>query len=66
MKWVADNAELGSRRFEIKHDPLVGYYLYIFENEKCVRDHLEDTLNMAIATAREDYNVSEEAWEKTE
>lgn len=61
MKWIADCGPK-SRRFEIVHDPAVGYYLYVFENEKCVRDHLQDTLDTAIDNALEDYQLPRSAW----
>ena len=48
MKWLANTEALKPRKFEIKQDPLVGFYLYIFENEKCIRDHLENTQEIAM------------------
>jgi hypothetical protein len=66
MKWRADSDSLKPRHYEIKHDPLVGYYLYVFEAEKCVRDHLQDTLAVAMESAFEDYDVPKSAWRKQE
>lgn len=66
MKWIAQPDSLKPRRFEIKHDPLAGCYLYVFENEKCIRDHLQDTLEFAIESAFDDYDVPKDAWKKVE
>lgn len=66
MKWRADSELLKPRHYEIKHDPLVGYYLYVFEGGKCVRDHLQDTFEIAIESAFEDYDVPRHAWRKVE
>lgn len=66
MKWGADSESLKTRHYEIKHDPLVGYYLYAFEGDRCVRDHLQDTLEIAIESAFEDFEVPKDAWRKVE
>ncbi|NGX46997.1 MAG: hypothetical protein K1000chlam3_00366 [Chlamydiae bacterium] len=66
MKWLANSVSLKPRCYEIKHDPSVGFYLYVFENDKCIRDHLQDTLEMAMECALEDYGVPKNAWEKIE
>lgn len=66
MKWCADCESLKPRYYEIKHDPLVGFYLYVFEGGECVRDHLQDTLEVAIESALEDYDVPKDAWRKVE
>ena len=66
MKWLANTEALKPRKFEIKQDPLVGFYLYIFENEKCIRDHLENTQEIAMDVAFEDYNVPKDAWKAIE
>ena len=63
MKWQA-TLENQLRCFEIKEDPLVGFYLYVFENGKCTNDHLQDTFEMAIESAWEDYNVPKNAWKR--
>lgn len=60
MKW---HAYYNSRYFEIHHDPLVGFYLYVFERKKCVRDYLQDTLELAMNHAWEEYGVRKEIWE---
>jgi hypothetical protein len=66
MKWRANPKALEPRSFEIKHDPLVGFYLYVFESGKCIRDHLQDTFEIAVESAMEDYDVPEDAWRKVE
>jgi hypothetical protein len=66
MKWQVKLDSLTSRYYEIKHDPLVGFYLYVFEDGKCIRDYLQDTLELAMECAWEDFGVPKEAWKKVE
>ncbi|MDR3624156.1 MAG: hypothetical protein P4L16_03330 [Chlamydiales bacterium] len=66
MKWHAKLDSLTSRHYEIKHDPLVGFYLYVFEDDKCIRDYLQDTLELAMECAWEDFGVPKDAWKKVE
>jgi hypothetical protein len=66
MKWVADAKPLRPRRYEIKHDPSAGYYLFVYENDKCIRDHLQDTLEIVMECALEDYGVPKDLWRKVE
>ena len=66
MKWRANPDFLTPRHFEIKHDPLAGFYLYVYDGERCVRDDLQDSLEIAIECALEDYNVPKDAWIKVE
>jgi hypothetical protein len=64
MKFCAKVDSLPSRYFEIKEDPSVGFYLYVFENDKCIYDHLQNTFEMAVESAWEDYGVPKSSWEK--
>ena len=66
MEWKAIDQSLKSRYYKIKHDPSVGFYLYIFENGKCIHDYLQDTLELAIECAWEDFGVRKNAWKKIE
>ena len=66
MKFVAGSEFFKRRYYEIKYDPFVGFYLYVFENDKCIHDHLQDTLEMAIESAWENYGVPKSAWQKVE
>jgi len=66
MKWRAESESLKPRSYEIKHDPLVGFYLYVFEAGQCIRDHLQDSLEIAFEAALEDYDVPKDAWKKIE
>jgi hypothetical protein len=55
-------AEHAGHRFVIEHDPAVGYYVYAFEDARCTRDHLQDSLELAKECAREEFGVPEDAW----
>ena len=66
MKMIAEPTNLKPRHFIIKHDELAGFYLYVYENERCVRDHLQDTLDLAIELALKDYLVPKESWKRVD
>jgi len=66
MKWSAQPEFLKPRYFEIKQDPAAGFYLYVYEDGKCLFDQLQDTLEIAIECAQEDYNVPKNSWKKIE
>ena len=66
MNWMADAPFLKRRRCEIKYDTFAGFYLFVYENDKCIRDHLQDTLEIAMDCALEDYGVSKSLWQKVE
>ena len=51
MKWKAKSDSIKTRHYEIKHDPNVGFYLYVFENDKCISDYLQYTLELAMEWA---------------
>jgi len=50
------------RTFVIEEDSSVGFYLYVYQKSECVADHLQDTLEMAMKQAEEDYGVPRTAW----
>lgn len=50
--------------FIIEEDlPDVGAYLYIFENGKCIQDHLQDNVTMCMEFANEEFGVDIGTWE---
>jgi hypothetical protein len=48
----------------IEEDSAVGFYLYVYDNVtgKCVRDHLQDTIQIAKEQAEEDYGMDANTW----
>ncbi|MCE5318104.1 MAG: hypothetical protein LLG04_12195 [Parachlamydia sp.] len=66
MKWRANSESNKCRYYEIKCDPFVGFYVYVFDGDKCINDYLQDTLEMAIQCAWSDYGVPKKAWKKVE
>lgn len=66
MKWKATLPSSNSKHYEIKYDPPVGFYLHVFERDKCIRDYLQDTLDVAMECAWEDFGVPKNAWKKVE
>ena len=62
MKWVA-NCELELNRcFEIEFAPPVGYYLYVYKEGQCIMDYLQDTFEIAVDMAFEDFGVPKDSW----
>ncbi|MBI1274209.1 MAG: hypothetical protein GC131_09040 [Alphaproteobacteria bacterium] len=77
MKWVADIKRSGKiARCEIERQLLTsltsnvsdqfGYYLYVWENEGDAHDYLQDTPEIAMAQAFENFGVPLDAWKKVE
>ncbi len=64
MKWVASSESSSLKHYEIKHDPSVGFYLYVFECEKCIRDYLQDSLEIAMDYALKNFGLPKDSWEK--
>ena len=61
-KWIAKIEGDLPNRFEIEEEEGIGFYLYVYENEKCVRDYLQDTFAFAVEDAEEMFNVPPQAW----
>ena len=62
MRWCADDRVLEPRRYEIKYDPVVGYYLYVFEKNKCICDYLQSSLENTMDLAQELFGVDKGLW----
>ena len=56
------HAEHGGRKFVIEHDAAAGFYLYVFEADRCTYDYLQDSLASAREFAAEEFGVSEHVW----
>ena len=66
MKLIAEPENLKPRRFMIEQDEAAGFYLYVYEKDKCIRDYLQDTLDIAIDMAFEDFQVPRESWKRVD
>lgn len=76
MKWMASTIRPKEMQFIIEEHLLksllndvpdqMGYYLYVYENGKCTYDYLQDTLEIAIQQAFEDFDVPKDAWQLVE
>ena len=62
-KWVSESDGEPNKRFVIEEEDEVGFYLYVFTGDKCANDYLQDTFDLAVEQAEEDFGVSREAWE---
>ena len=47
MKLFAKSPLTTFSHFIIEHDERVGWYLYAYRSDRCVRDYLQDTLELA-------------------
>jgi hypothetical protein len=66
-KYRKYEAVLGNLRCVIEEDfPEVGWYLYVYKDEKGVADHLQDSLEIAISQAEKDYGVPSDSWKEIE
>ena len=65
MKWVA-YSENNKFSYEIIYDKNAGFYVYVLEGNSCIRDYLQDTLEIAMECILEDYGVETNAWQKLE
>ena len=66
MKWNASSSISKNLLFEIDCDELVGFYLYIFDNNKCTHDYLQDTLEIAKEFAWKKYGIPKNDWMKVD
>ncbi len=57
------SAKANALRFVISQDkPEVGWYLYVYSGDKCIADHLQDSLDKAKEMALEKYAVPFSLW----
>ena len=56
-------AENNGLRFEIvKDNPDIGYYLYVYDEERCIRDYLQNDEDTCKQVALEEYGVEPSSW----
>ncbi|MBK8574587.1 MAG: hypothetical protein IPN90_02530 [Elusimicrobia bacterium] len=67
MSLIKLSSTVGERKFVIQQDrPEVGFYLFVYENNKCVQDHLQDDLETVKRFALEEFSVPYESWRPEE
>ncbi len=60
-------AKWGKRSFVIEEDlPDIGFYLYVFENDDCLFDYLQDTFEIVVDQAWRQFRVPKDSWVKVE
>ena len=58
MEFKILEAKLNGKKFRIEEDyPDVGWYLYVYEGETCIKDYLQNNVETAKQIAFEDYQV---------
>jgi predicted transcriptional regulator len=73
MKWQAEILTPKHLRFVIEqvqlqdvfeNKKMSGFYLYIYEDNRCTHDYLQDTLEAAKAQAFEEFGVPNGNWRR--
>ena len=63
MKLQKFKAEYEGKTFVMVQDlPSVGWYLYVYENGKNIHDFLQDTKEIAMSQAQNDFGVPLNNW----
>jgi hypothetical protein len=56
----------GRVRARIEEDEAAGFYLYIFDRDSgaCTHDHLQNTVEVALEQAEEDFALAKDKWRR--
>ena len=66
MDYKVFTAEYKGLTFVIKEDlPEVGVYLFIYKDDNCIKDILQDTINICKEVALEEFGVPIEIWKES-
>lgn len=63
LKLIAFNKD-GLKFIIVEDLPNIGFYLYIYKDDKNIRDELQDTLQICKMSAFEDWGVPYNAWKE--
>ncbi len=67
MQYKILEAEHDGQKFRIEEDyPNVGAYLYVYKNENCVQDFLQNSISACREVALEEYGVALDKWQEIE
>ena len=61
-KWIAESADEPTKRFVIEEEEGIGFYLYVYEGEKCTNDYLQDSFEIVVEQAEEEFGITLNAW----
>jgi hypothetical protein len=64
MRLIAENNNPQPLCFVIQYDKRVGYYLYLYTNNFCVYDDLQDTFERVVSIAHEKFGISPRSWQQ--
>lgn len=63
MVYTKQTVEHQGKRFEIESDkPEVGVYLTVYENGNCIADSLQDSVELCIEYAEQEYGCPRALW----
>ena len=63
MEFKILEANYNGKKYRIEEDyPEVGSYLYVYEEEKCIKDYLQDDIATCKQIAFKDYKVPLDKW----
>ncbi len=63
MKFKVYKAEHNNLTFRIEeNNPDVGVYLYVFENDNCIKDYLQNDIKTCMEIGLEKYGIPLNGW----
>lgn len=63
MKFKILVSKYSKRVFKIEEDfPEVGAYLYVYEKGECIKDYLQDSIDLCKEFALEEFGVPLDSW----
>lgn len=65
MQFISEPKNLEPKYFVIKQDVNIGFYLFVFIGKDCIEDYLQDSFELAVEQAYEDYGVPKDSWKIT-
>lgn len=66
MNFKSNHSDPRGFEYRIQQDDVAGFYLLVVEGAKCTKDHLQDSFELAVEQALEDYGVPVSSWVKDE
>jgi hypothetical protein len=61
-RWEAKLLGDNSKKILIDEDEVAGFFLYVYDNDKCTYDGLQDTFEFAVEVANEKFGVERSSW----
>jgi rhodanese-related sulfurtransferase len=59
---ILETATLENRKFKISYLEGIGFYLYLFEGERCVNDYFQDSVELTKSFAEKEFGLPINSW----